>query len=370
MKRLILVGGGHAHLGVLHALAKSRQKIDALLITPSAHQTYSGMLPGWMAGHYSLKDCQIDLRPLARAAGVKLIIDQVAGMDAKRQCVVLSDGRHLDYDFVSLDMGSEPNLSWLEALGDRLLPVKPLAEFVRRWPDIIAEAAKQDHFKLAMVGGGAAGVELAFAAQHAFAERACNASVTLIASENGILPGHAPGVARRIENLLKKRGIALHQAHAVGVENGLLLGNGQQLHADVVITATGATPACWLKLSRLGLDERGYISVDASHRSNSHTNVFAAGDVCTRTDTVMARSGVHAVFSGPVVAHNLIASLTGGRLIRYHPRQRSLYLLATGPKHAVASWGKFSATGHWVWRWKNWIDRGFMNRNSIKVKQS
>ncbi|WP_298220417.1 hypothetical protein [Halothiobacillus sp.] len=124
-----------------------------------------------------------------------------------------------------------------------------------------------------------------------------------------------------------------------------------------------AYPPRWLQTSHLALDEHGYISVDAGHQSISHPNVFAAGDVCARTDIIMARSGVHAVFAGPVVAHNLIASITGGKFIRYRPRKRSLYLMATGPKHAIASWGPLSAAGNWVWWWKNRIDRRFMNKH-------
>lgn len=367
MQRLILVGGGHAHLSVLHALAKHRPNIDVVLITQTTHQTYSGMLPGWVAGHYSLSECQIDLRPLAEKAGVELIIDEVVGMDANRRCVALSDRSILDYDLLSLDVGGETNLSWLEAVGDKLLSIKPIDMFVQRWTAALAKVESHNDFRLVVVGGGAAGVEIAFAAKYAFDQRSCNASVDLVVSDSGLLSGHAPGVSKRVHNLLLQRGITLHQAHAVGEKDGVLLGNGRHLQADLVIAATGSSPPCWLKTSQLELDEHGYISVDATHRSLSHPEVFAAGDVCARTDTIMARSGVHAVFAGPVVAHNLIASITKGKPIRYRPRKRSLYLLATGPRHAVASWGAFSAAGHWVWRWKNWIDHTFMNKNRIET---
>lgn len=370
MQRLILVGGGHAHLGVLHALAKHRPNIDVVLITQTAYQTYSGMLPGWMAGHYSLSECQIDLRPLAEAAGAELIIDQVMGMDANRRCVALSDGTILEYDLLSIDVGGETNLSWLWVLGDRLLSIKPIGVFVPRWEKALSEVSKRRDFRLVVVGGGAAGVEIALAAKYALNQRSSNANVDLIASEKGVLPGHAPGVSRRARDLLQQRGIILHEAHAVGVEDGVLLSNGQHPQADLVIAATGSSPPHWLTTSQLALDEHGYISVDASHRSISHPQVFAAGDVCARTDTIMARSGVHAVFAGPVVAHNLIASINKGKFVHYRPRKRSLYLLATGPKHAIASWGAFSAAGRWVWRWKNWIDCRFMNKQRIEVYQS
>lgn len=342
--------------------------MDVVLITPNPQQTYSGMLPGWLSGNYSLPDCQIELAPLAELAGVKVVIDQVVGMDANRQCVLLSDMTRLDYDLLSLDVGSETDTSWLTALGDRLLPVKPIDEFAKRWPSIIEQVAKKKIYHVAVVGAGAAGVEIAFSAKHVLAESAYNADVSLIASENGLLPGHSPGVGQRVRKLLSKRGIQLHEAYAAGVEHGLLLGNGQLLHADIVIAATGSSAPCWLETSQLALNEQGYVSVDATHRSISHPNVFAAGDVCARTDYIMARSGVHAVFAGPVLAHNLIRSIFGGKFIRYRPRKQSLYILATGPKHAVASWGAFSAQGYWVWRWKNWIDRRFMQKNSVPFR--
>jgi pyridine nucleotide-disulfide oxidoreductase family protein len=334
-----------------------------VLITPGTHQTYSGMLPGWMAGHYQLTDCQIDLRPLAQAAGVKLVIGQLAGMDATQRRVELADGTHLDYDMLSLDVGGETDRSTLEALAARLLPIKPLATFVQRWPTILHAATQRDDYRLLVVGGGAAGVELALAAKHAIAKTGSRAEVALIASANGVLPGHARAVSQSVTNTLAQRGVVLHQVQAVGSEEGVLLSSGRYLPADIVIAATGSISPRWLQSSHLELDERGFVCVDATHRSSTHPEVFAAGDVCARTDITLARSGVHAVFAGPVLAKNLIAGMTGGQLTCYRPRPRTLYLLATGPKHAIASWGMFSASGRWVWRWKNWIDRRFMGRH-------
>jgi len=363
MQRLVLAGGGHAHLSVLRALAAQRWHAEVVLVTPDPYQTYSGMLPGWMGGHYSLADCRIDLRPLAEAAGVRVLFGQIVGMDAGQRRVALSDGACLDYDYLSLDIGSESDLSWLEVAGERLLPIKPLGEFVQRWPAILAAAAEREDYRLVVVGGGAAGVELAFSVQYACAERGSNAAVALVASEHGILPGHSTGVKTRAADLLRRRGISLYQAQAVGVAEGVMLSDGRLLRADCLIAATGARPPAWLRASGLDLDEHGYILVDATHRSPSRPEVFAAGEVCSRTDLKLARSGIHAVFAGPVLAHNLFASMNGGELIHYRPRKRNLYLLATGPKHAIASWGAFSAQGYWVWRWKDWIDRRFMKKH-------
>lgn len=361
MKRLVLAGGGHGHLAFLHALA--RHPVPGLrvqLVAPSARQFYSGMLPGWMAGAYRRDECEIDLGPLARQAGVELVIDRVAGMDAHRHCVALSEGRLLEYDLLSLDVGGETDLSCLEAAGDALMPVRPLQALVERWPRLMEQAGRQESFRLAVVGGGAAGMELAFAAQHALAR--FGGEVTVVASERGLLPGHAPGVVARVEALLRTRGIEVEQGRAAAVEGGLQLASGRVLAADAVIAATGARAPRWLCRSGLALDSGGFVLVEPTHASVSHPDVFAVGDVCARRDLALGKSGVHAVHAGPVLAHNLLACLGKGTLRHYVPRRHSLYLLATRPGHAVMSWGGLSTSGAWVWHWKDRIDRGYIRR--------
>lgn len=365
MKRLVLVGGGHAHLSVLAAFANyALANIEIVLVTPSTHQNYSGMLPGWMSGHYRQSECQIDLRHLAAAAGVRLELAYIVGMDADRCCIGLPDGRHLEYDVISIDVGSDIDVSWLEMAGKRLLPVKPLDHFFEMWPQILTQARRQPNLGVVIVGGGAAGVELSLAAQFSLRQVQVNSRVELVTSSAGLLAGHSSLVRKRVTNMLLKADIRIHNQRAVGVENGVMLTNGTHLAADYVIAATGTRAPCWLQPANLALDEDGYIAVDQYHRSLSHPNVFAAGDVCSRQDVKLVRSGVHAVHAGPVLAKNLYSMLKGGGMVSYRPRRSSLYLLACGPRYAVASWGRFSLEGKWVWYWKDWIDRRFIKRFS------
>lgn len=365
-KRVVLAGGGHAHLSVLLALRKNRPgDIDVVLITPSRHQNYSGMLPGWIAGLYSQAECRIDLYPLARSAGVRMLFEQIVGLDTTRRCILLSNGSHIDYDLLSLDVGSETDTSWLGILGNKLLPVKPLDKFFTRWPQILASAKEKRNYKLLVVGAGAAGVEIALATQLAFTRAGMDGRVDLVASESGLLPGHAKAVQERVQRFVKHAGVALHCLRGVGTEEGVLLADGQLLKADHVIATTGARAPVWLETSGLELDDQGYILVDMYHRSVSHANVFAAGDVCARMDVLLSRSGVHAVRAGPVLGKNLLAVLRDRPLRPYRPRTRSLYLLACGQRDAVASWGRWSAEGRWVWYLKNWIDRRFIQRFSV-----
>jgi pyridine nucleotide-disulfide oxidoreductase family protein len=368
MQRLILAGGGHAHLSVLQALARARPAAcDIVLVTPNIHQYYSGMLPGWIAGHYTAEQCRIDLRPLAQAAGVRLVQGAIVGLDAGRRRVRLGDGEQLDYDWLSLDVGSEIAASTLPAGAVKLLPAKPLDGFFDAWPGVMQAAAAGKNPRLVVVGGGAAGVELALAARHAWNRAAIAGRVDLVAPT--LLPGHAPAVRRRVTRALTQAGIALQRQRTSSTttssEHGIILADGTLLEADCVIAATGARAPRWPGTSGLQCDAHGYIAVDGHHRSVSHQNVYAAGDVCARQDVRMARSGVHAVHAGPVLAANLLAALQGMAPVRsYMPRRRSLYLLACGGQHAIASWGCFSVEGAWVWRWKDRIDRGFIARFS------
>ena len=374
MKRLLLVGGGHAQLAVLQALARRRPRaVEAVLLTPSPWQWYSGMLPSWMAGHCRAEDCRIDLHPLAAAAGVRLCLGAAVALDADRRRLQDDSGATHDFDLLSLDVGSLVDTRALDALPtDSLLAVKPLQAFFAAWPQRLAAARAGRLRRLAVVGGGAAGVELALAAAEAFRRAGCRVALALVAPPGGLLAGHAEGARQRVLRRLARAGIALHLARAEGTAAGLVLDHGAgdapaTLPADCVIAATGARALPWLRESGLACDADGWVAVDAGHRSVSHPFIHAAGDVCTRATPGFTRSGVHAVHAGPVLAANLLAAVDGvaeGEPRRsYLPRTRSLYLIATGPRHAIASWGRWSAEGRWVWHWKDYLDRGFIARH-------
>lgn len=360
-RRLLLVGGGHAHLAVLELLARTRPKdLEVVLISPGAWQYYSGMIPGWMAGLYRLDECRIGLPALASRARVHLVQDTVVGMDADQRQVRLSGGDTWRYDTLSLDVGSETDCGWLAELGDRLSAVKPLHEFQSKWKSVLKAAQGSANYHLIVVGGGAAGVELAMAARVAL-RRACAASqITLVAGDAGVLADHGKSVQRRVKSALQRLRVKVFDRFAAGMEGGVLLGDGHHLQADHVIAATGALAPGWLAQSRLSVDSRGYVTINGCHQSRSHKNVFAAGDICSRTDVRLVRAGVHAVHAGPILARNLLAAMENLPLKPYIPRRRSLYLIASGDRRAVASWGPLSAEGAWVWRWKDRIDRNFV----------
>lgn len=360
---LVLAGGGHAHLAVLADWIRDPPKgLETWLITKDPFTAYSGMIPGWIARHYGAAEHLIDLRPLAGRADVRLVIDTLEGLDADRNLAILSNGTTISFDLLSLATGGEVDTSLLAALGKRLLPVRPVDEFVSRWPHVVEEAARGRDFHLVVVGGGAAGVEIALAARQALHAVSPAASVSIITAENSLLSGQSPAVVAQVWSELAHKGIDVRFASAAGTDAGLILSDGTVMRADCVIAATGSKAPHWLKNSGLALDEQGFVRIGADLRSISHGTIFAAGDIVTRVDRNVARSGVHAVRAGPVLAANLRASLIGSNLSTYVPKRRTLYLLATGEKRAILSWGRLAASGKLIWRLKDWIDRRFVKR--------
>ena len=367
MKHLVLAGAGHAHLHVLKALAAAPwPETTVTLISPYARQIYSGMLPGWMAGHYRLDQCAAVLEPLLKAAKVRFIQDSVSGLDARRRIIQTSHSGDLAYDALSLDTGALVDASCLAATGAKLLPIRPIESFVVNWVQQLELFEQRGAARLAVVGGGAAGVELALAARYRLCKAlgAENVHVCLIAG-SGLLPGHGPGIAARVAKALARQQIELVRGYAAGCASGLQLDDGTRLAVDCVIAATGVKPADWLAESGLTRAPDGFIAVQDGQQSVSHPEVFAAGDVASRIDAPHAKSGVYAVRAGPVLAVNLPRALRGLAPQSYLPQKRSLYLLATGPKEAIVSWGGFSARGRWAWKWKDWIDRRFMRQYDL-----
>lgn len=365
MKHLVMLGAGHAHVHLLSTLATQPPAgARVTLVSPHARQTYSGMVPGFVAGHYALDDCVIPLAPLLANSGVTWLARSATGIDAAARTVTLDDGSILDYDVLSINTGPVQDRQTIETMmpgaREHGLFVRPIEAFTALWPQV-AQMGDNRALRLAVIGGGAAGIELAMAVAH----RLPNAAITLLSGEAPAGASYLPKVQSRILAALKRRRITVLQERATGITaTDVCLGNGANLACDVPLIAIGAHAPAWLQTSGLALDAHGFVAVDACQRSSSHPTVFAAGDVASRIDRDLPKSGVYAVRAGPPLADNLRAVLGGVDPKPYTPQQRSLNLISCGDHRAIASWGQWHAQGRWVWWLKNWIDRGFVKKYS------
>jgi selenide,water dikinase len=338
---LVLVGGGHAHVHILKMLGMPvlrqvlwQQGIRVTLIAKDVHTPYSGMLPGYVAGHYSYDQIHLDLVQLCRFSNVRLVHAAASKITYKETShtgggmVHCWDGRPpIRYDCLSIDIGSAP------AKGDQVyqqgvIPVKPIANFCdnyralqNKWGnsssnnnnssssnsndmnnkdngDDKKETANNKEYRICVVGGGAGGIELALSVQYNLLQTqeqpADKLQVILVTSGEYLLKGHNKGVRKIFERVLKERNIqVVYQAKVASVETLeggrkmlVLTKDSERINPDPVIVddciwCVTAGVSSWLgELTPFATTEAGFLRVNDTYESLHHPGVFAAGDCC------------------------------------------------------------------------------------------
>jgi len=375
LRDIVLVGGGHSHITVLRRFGmRPVPGVRLTVICRDTHTPYSGMLPGYIAGHYSYDEVHIDLARLAVFAGARFFHDEALGIDRAQKKVICKGRPPVAYDKLSINIGSTPCMSRIEGAQAYAVPVKPIHSFNERWLALLERVRRHPgETRIAIVGGGAGGVELALAMQYrlrneiaALGRDPAALAFHLLEAGPEILPTHNAAVRRAFMRALAARGIALHLgAEVTRLEPGRLrTAAGETIAADEVVWVTHAAGPPWLAQTGLALDEEGFIRVEDTLQTVTDPDIFAAGDIASMTRYTLEKAGVYAVRMGPPLAENLRRAVEGRPLVRYRPQRRFLALISTGDKAAVASRGALFLEGAWVWRWKDWIDRRFMAKFS------
>jgi selenide,water dikinase len=374
VKHLVLIGGGHSHAIALHRFGKHPVPgVRITLISEAEDTPYSGMLPGYVAGYYSYADCHIDLRSLCDFAQAQFICDRAIGLDLASQQVRCSNHSAIPYDIVSLDIGSTPTLPI--ALEEHNIAAKPVRAFLKWWHHLCKTL--QPGLRLGIVGGGTGGVELALNMHHRLQELlpADGFTIHLFQRDRSLMPQHNAWVRHHFHHLLEQRGIQVHLGETVQAARAgqLFCQSGLTIACDETVWVTQSSAPAWIRESGLQVNDAGFILVDDTLRSLSHSTVFATGDIATMINFQRPKAGVFAVRQGKPLFRNLRAILTEPagqthRLRPYHPQSRYLSLIGTGDGRAVASYGRWGWQSGCLWHWKDRIDRRFMEQ--FKAPQS
>jgi len=370
MADLVLVGGGHSQAIALRMWAMNPlPSVRLTLISNVTYTPYSGMLPGYVAGFYNYEETHIDLRRLAHFAQADFLRDEVIGLDLENKKVMCRDRPPVRFDYLSLDIGSTPNVANIPGAKEYTVPAKPVPEFLEAWQKILDETSvnptkKQD---IIIVGGGAGGTELAFNIHHALTQKLISPellSLHIVHRGSELISGNEnPWVSRKTEMLLRERGVRLHLNEEVIVveKDGLRCESGLELTGKMIWVTQASAPK-WIEESGVQRDNRGFVVVDETLRSPSHPFIFATGDIASMLDHPRPKAGVFAVRQGKPLLQNWRRTFTNEKLINYQPQKRYLALIGTGDKQAIASWWKLGWRAKWLWDWKDKIDRKFMDQ--------
>ncbi len=359
---LVLIGGGHTHALVLRKWGMSPLPGARLtVINPGPTAPYSGMLPGFVAGHYAREELDIDLVRLARFAGARIIVGSVQGIDTEARQIHLPGRPSISFDVASINVGITSDMPTLPGFSENAVPAKPLGPFATRWSDYLAKSGPAH---VAVIGGGVAGAELAMAMAHALRTRQRPAVVSLIDSARALTALGAKA-AMRIRAAMSDLGVDLiEEAQITQIEpTHIDLSDGRQIASDFTTGAAGARAYEWMSQTGLELHE-GFIAVDR-HLQSSDPALFAAGDCAHLRDNPRPKAGVYAVREAPILFNNLRAALGAGEMRAYTPQKDYLKLISLGQKSALGERFGIPVSGGLMWKWKDHIDQTFMNKFRI-----
>jgi selenide, water dikinase len=365
VRDLLLVGGGHAHLEVLRRIARRPLRgVSVTLVSSGDRQHYSGMAAGFVAGDYGASEFAIELSALCRAAGAEFVRGEIESVDADGRNARLREGRALAFDAISFAVGSALCAAGCPGVRDHAFSIKPVSRAVAL-REKLESLAWGSGGRATVVGAGAAGIEIAFAAAAIFRRARSRAEVLLLDARPEILDGYGERFRRRVRRALDRRGIAVRLQTSVSSveEDAIRTDGGERIPSDATVWATGPAAPDLFRRSRLDVDREGFLRVDEALRSTSHPGIFGAGDCVTlERHPEIPKAGVYAVREAPILDRSLRAFFEKGRPPRYAPQRGFLSILGTSDGKALLRYGPIVSWSRWAWGWKQRIDREFVRR--------
>lgn len=310
-RRLVVVGGGTAGINAIRTIREVDGDCDVTLV--SDERPYSRMvLPYYLEGTIT-RSHVFTLTPpkLARlGVDVRHLGARAVGLDASGHELLLAGGVRLEYDALLIATGSSPADP---AVSGRDLPCVH-SFWTLPQADALTEAVGAAR-RVAVIGGGF----VAFTMLNALLAR--GAEVTVIELAPRILPRMIDeAAATLVEHWLRSAGVSVRTGATVqaicqrGAGCEVVLADGQNVEADVVVMATGTRPNLgWLD----GLAETaGGVVVDG-RMLTSLPDVYAAGDVAAGPDRVTGGHAIHATELTAMEHGRIAGANMAGRDVRY-----------------------------------------------------
>lgn len=364
-KRLLLIGGGHAHMVTLARLREFVEKgHEVTVIQPSEYHYYSGMGPGMLGGTYEPDDIRFATRKVVEHQGGRFVLGKAAAIDPQRQLVRLEDSdQEIGYDVLSCNAGSHVPRDTVTMDGPDIFTVKPIEGLLKARRRIL-ELSRERSIEIGIVGGGPSAIEIAGNVRQLGERRARHRPTVHIYAGGQLLsslPDRIRSLARR---LLQDRDVRVVEGSYVReIRPGRIsLDNGKSLPAEVVFAAVGVRPSSIFSRSALPTGANGGLLVNRYLQSVAHPNIFGGGDCICFQPQPLDKVGVYAVRQNPVLFHNLLAALDGGTLQAFAPG--GSYLLIYNLGNGTGIFHKWSITfaGRLAFLIKDYIDRRFIRK--------
>lgn len=364
-KKLLLLGGGHAHLETLAAVdAIQKRGHEVTVVAPSPHHHYSGMGPGMLGGTYTPEEIRFDTKAMVTRRGGRFVQGRAVAIDAPEKTVRLETGQCLRYDVLSVNVGSSVNLGLTVAPGATIYPVKPI-ETLLGLKHTILDSCQKKSLCIAIAGGGPSAAEVAGNILQ-LVKRAHGKSPKVTIYARDAFFGHVdPRIRSRVTAILHAKGVRIVEQDGV-VQAGpasVVLASGRRCEADLVVAATGVCPSPLFADSRLPTGPDGGLRVNAFLQCGAHPEIFGGGDCIHFEPHPLAKVGVYAVRQNKPLLHNLLAHLEGTPLAPFHPGGPYLLVFNLGQGMGCLHKNGVAFHGRLAFFIKDLIDRRFMKKH-------
>ena len=328
MTDLVFIGGGHSHAIALKLWGKKPLLgINITLISNVKNTPYSGMLPAYLAGYYSYQESHINLEKLCQFARINLIIDEVINIDCQNKKIMCKSGEKVNFDLLSIDIGSNPKISNIEGANLYGIPAKPVPFLLEKWQEIIKNSQENnlENLILTFIGGGAGGVELAINTHKRLTKILSPEKLTinLIHKGNRILGNHNEWVSYKLMDILINKNINIYLNSTVKTikKEEVILTSGKQIISNYHFLVTEASAPLWLKNSSIMTDENGFILIKNTLQSINYDFIFATGDIANMINYPHPKAGVFAVKQGLPLYENICNLLNHKSLKCHYPQK-------------------------------------------------
>ncbi len=363
-KRLLLVGGGHAHMMALAGIHGFIEKGHTVtVIGPSDYHYYSGMGPGMLGGFYTPEEIRFATRHVVEKQGGRFILGKAVRVDPEQKIVYTEAGESVPYDVVSFNAGSQVPEPDVEGGTENIYTVKPI-ERLQEARERIKALLSQKSIRVGIVGGGPSSIEIAGNVWRLCKNSGKNAAEIAVFAGSALMAGFSEGIRKRARKSLSQRGITILEGNRVKriTDGDVVLGTGETRGLDFIFLALGVTPNAIFKVSGLPTGPDGGLLVNKYLQCTKYPNMFGGGDCIYFQDQPLNKVGVYAVRQNPVLVNNLMAQLEGSVLQPFDPGGDYLLIFNMGDGTGIFKKKWLTFGGRLAFVIKDYIDRRFMRK--------
>ena len=356
MKSAVIVGAGFAGISAAKKLAKKLPEgWKLVVVNPSSRFTFKPLLPEVATGAFGEEIACEDVPGLFKSRKFEFVQKRADKIDLAKQ-FVLAGKREIHYDYLIISIGSETDFLKVPHAEKHALKLGSVSDSFKIKKALL-EASRRARPRIAVIGAGATGSELAVEISAFMQSLKRKCSVMLIDAAKKPMPGVSVRFRKRVLKSFQRKKIRLMlQKRVTAIGGNVIAAGNKKIRADVIVWAAGIKPASVRVHPRLKMPE-GCFPADKYLRLKNYPDVFAIGDcavILNPDGSRVPKLAQSAVLEGKAAAGNVIASISGSPLKQFSFNSRG-FVVPLSKGNAVAEVKGFVFSGFAAWALNRFI---------------